>query len=115
MAATISWSYDLLAPDAQILFQRLSVFVGGFTTQAAQAVYSAAAEHVEIAWGLAALVDQSLVRRTDSDTDLRFTMLETIREYAAGQLAAKAEKTSARNAHAAYFLTLAEEATALSH
>jgi DNA-binding CsgD family transcriptional regulator len=110
MAATIAWSYDLLAPDAQMLFQRLSVFVGGFTNEAAQAVYSTTPEPLDIEQSLAALVDQSLVWRTDSGEDLRFTMLETIREYAWGQLMASVENTRARDAHAAYFQALAEEA-----
>ena len=110
-AATIAWSYDLLAPDAQDLLRRLSVFAGGFTREAIQAVASSSTpDSLVVEAILAALVDQSLVRRTDSDADLRFTMLETIREYAASQLAASADKTSARNAHAAYFLALVEEA-----
>ena len=110
MAATIAWSYDLLAPDAQALLRRLSVFVGGFTSDAVQAAFSAAPELLEVESSLAALVDQSLVRRIDSDDDPRFAMLETIRVYAWGQLTASAEITRARNAHAAYFLALAEEA-----
>ena len=56
------------------------------------------------------MVDQNLVRWTDSDDTSRFTILETIREYASGQLTVSAEKTRAHDAHAAYFLALAEEA-----
>jgi predicted ATPase/DNA-binding CsgD family transcriptional regulator len=111
MAATIAWSYDLLTPDAQDLLRRLSVFVGGFTREAAQAVAATEArEPLDVETSLATLVDQNLVRWTDSDEDARFTMLETIREYAWGQLMASTAKTRASDAHAAYFLALAEEA-----
>jgi non-specific serine/threonine protein kinase len=111
MAATIAWSYDLLTPDAQDVLRRLSVFVGGFTLEAAEAVATPEArESIEIETSLATLVDQNLVRWTSSDNASRFTMLETIREYAWGQLTASAEKTRARDAHATYFLALAEEA-----
>jgi non-specific serine/threonine protein kinase len=111
MAATIAWSYDLLTPDAQDLLRRLAVFAGGFTREAVQAVTAPGARELpETETSLATLVDQNLVRWTDSDDNSRFTMLETIREYAWGQLAVSAEKTRARDAHAAYFLALAEEA-----
>jgi non-specific serine/threonine protein kinase len=110
MAATIAWSYELLTPDAQDLLRRLSVFVGGFTREAVQRVATRKARGpLEIEASLATLVDQSLVRWADGDDTSRFTMLETIREYAWGQLMASVEKTSARDAHAAYFLALAEE------
>ncbi len=111
MAATIAWSYDLLTPNVQDLLRRLSVFVGGFTREAVQAIAaSTVREPVEIEASLATLVDQNLVRWTDGDDTSRFMMLETIREYAWGQLTASAERTAARDAHAAYFLALAEEA-----
>jgi DNA-binding CsgD family transcriptional regulator/tetratricopeptide (TPR) repeat protein len=111
MAATIAWSYDLLTPEAQHRLRQLSVFVGGFTREAVQAVAALEARGVvDIEDSLAALVDKSLVQWTDNGNLSRFTMLETIREYAWGQLTASAEKTRARNAHAAYFLALAEEA-----
>ncbi|MCD6057315.1 MAG: hypothetical protein K0R44_454 [Thermomicrobiales bacterium] len=111
MVATIAWSYDLLTPDAQDLLRRLSVFVGGFTREAVQTVATLEARGpLEIEASLATLVDQSLVRWADRDDTSRFTILETIREYASGQLTVSVEKTRAYDAHAAYFLALAEEA-----
>jgi predicted ATPase len=110
MAATIAWSYDLLTPDAQDLLRRLSVFLGGFTWEAVQAVAGLEArEFIDIDARLTTLVDQHLVRWTGSDENSRFMILETIREYAWGQLTVSAGKTRARDAHAAYFLSLAEE------
>jgi predicted ATPase/DNA-binding CsgD family transcriptional regulator len=111
MAATIAWSYDLLTPEARDLLRRLSVFVGGFTKEGVQAVAAPEArEPFEIELSLATLVDQNLVRWTDTGYRSRFTTLETIREYAWGQLTVSAERNRTRNAHASYFLDLAEEA-----
>jgi non-specific serine/threonine protein kinase len=111
MAATIAWSYDLLTPEVQDLLRRLSVFVGGFTGEAVQAVAaSEPPEPLQIEASLATLVDQNLVRWTDSTDNSRFSMLETIREYAWGQLLASSEQSHARDPHAAYFLAMAEEA-----
>ncbi|MCQ6468433.1 hypothetical protein NPN14_24715, partial [Vibrio parahaemolyticus] len=82
MAATIAWSYDLLAADAQMLFRRLAVFSGGFTLEAARAI-AAPMEHGQrdVMTVLEALVEGSLVRRVDGAGEPRFTMLETIREF----------------------------------
>ena len=111
MAATIAWSYDLLDSECA---RPPSASFGLCRRLHAEAVQAIAAstvrEPVEIEASLAALVDQNLVRWTDGDDTSRFTMLETIREYAWGQLTASAERTAARDAHAAYFLALAEEA-----
>jgi predicted ATPase/DNA-binding CsgD family transcriptional regulator/DNA-binding XRE family transcriptional regulator len=108
----IAWSYDLLAPDAQTLFRRLAVFTGGLTLEAAQAVAATSAPEPEVAEGLAALVDASLVGRTgdETDTEPRFSMLETVREFGLEALAASGEEARVRAAHAAYYLDLAEHA-----
>ena len=108
MTATIQWSCDLLAPEAQALFRRLSVFAGGWTLAAAQAVTGAAAGGLAGPEGLAALVDHSLVRRVDSAPELRFTMLETIRAGGLAQLAASGEAPAVRRAHAAWVVSLVE-------
>jgi predicted ATPase len=100
LRATIEWSYDLLAPEAQALFGRLSAFAGGCTSEAAEVVCDADLESLE------SLVDKSLLRRTDD----RFWMLETIREYAAEQLERSRERPEVERRHAEYFLALAEEA-----
>lgn len=100
LRATIAWSYELLMPDEQRLFARLSVFRGGWTVEAAEAVCSA---DIDI---LASLVDKSLVRHADD----RFTLLETIREFAVECLETSGEAGEVRDRHARFFLALAEEA-----
>jgi len=107
---TIAWSYDLLTEAEQILFRRLGVFVGGCTVEAAEAV-CVKPTHVEmdVLDGLAALVNQSLLRQTEGlPSEPRFTVLETIREYALERLQASGEAETVRRNHAAYYLALAE-------
>jgi len=117
---TIAWSYDLLEEGEQQLFRRLSVFAGGFTLEAAQAicVFEAfgtsspeQADEGVVLEQLAQLLDKSLVQaQQGTGGDPRFTMLETIREYATEQLAASGEEATVQERHAHYFLRLAEEA-----
>jgi predicted ATPase len=109
---TIAWSYDLLSPPEQALFQRLAVFAGGCTLAGAEAVCGAGAgDGVTLLDGLAALVDQSLLVQTaTADGEPRFSMLETIREFALEQLEATGDGERARERHAAYCLGLAHEA-----
>jgi predicted ATPase len=97
LRATIAWSYDLLAPDEQALLARISVFVGGWTLEAAEAVCGAELD------GLVALLDKSLIRRSGE----RYWMLETIREFAVEQAA---DTTALAERHLRWFLALAEEA-----
>ncbi|MGH2613707.1 MAG: ATP-binding protein [Thermomicrobiales bacterium] len=112
LRAAIEWSHDLLRPDDQALFARLAVFVGGCTLEAAEAVCADVGEHtLAVLDGLESLVLKSLVRQDgDADGTLRFTMLETIREYGLERLEATGEVGAVRRAHAAYFLALSEEA-----
>lgn len=106
MRQTIAWSDELLDPTVRDLFHRLSVFVGGFTLEAAEAVACD-----DALGGVVALVDRSLVRRIDTvDGEPRFVMLETIREYGTEQLVVHGEDAAVRSAHAAYYLALAEAA-----
>jgi non-specific serine/threonine protein kinase len=108
MAATIAWSYDLLAPDAQALFRHLSVFTGGWSLEAVQAV--ARVTNASLLWhgALTTLVDQSLVQRVEPATEPRFTMLETLRAYGLERLAQSDEAPAARQAHADWVVTLVE-------
>ena len=100
---TIAWSHDLLAPEEQVLFRRLSVFVGGWTLAGAEAMAALDAEApLDALTVLSALVDQSLVVErpwpgilTDEP---RFGMLETIREFAGEQLAASADADQVEHA-----------------
>jgi predicted ATPase len=109
MRVTIAWSYDLLDSVEQMLFRRLSVFVGGFSLEAAESVARVFADSpVDVLDGLASLVEKSLLRQAVLTGDPRFAMLETIRDYGLEQLAIADEDATAREAHAAYFLTFAE-------
>jgi tetratricopeptide (TPR) repeat protein len=109
---TIDWSYGFLSSPQQTLFRRLSVFNGGFTPESAEAVCNARAGlDIEVLDGISSLLDHSLVQRVDSQRDeVRFTMLETVREYAFERLLQSGEEEFTRKAHAAYCLVLAEEA-----
>ncbi len=112
LSGTIGWSYDLLSQAEQRLFRRLGVFVGGWTLAAAEAVMPAAppdgAGRFDVLEGLTSLVDKSLVQPREAEDEARFTMLETIREYALERLAECGELSAARQQHAHFFLTLAE-------
>jgi predicted ATPase len=99
LRATIEWSYELLDRREKELLARLSVFVGGWSLDAAEAVCDAELQT------LASLVDKSLVRERDG----RFSMLETIREFALERLAEIDPSGEAHRRHAAYFLAAAEE------
>jgi len=110
---TIAWSYDLLTAAQQRLFRCLSVFVGGCTIEAAIAVYDTTVDpNADVLEGLTALLDQNLLlQKEGADGEPRFTMLETIREYAIEQLAASGEAEALQLQHATYFLALAKTAT----
>ncbi|HXG87531.1 MAG TPA: ECF-type sigma factor [Vicinamibacterales bacterium] len=112
MRATIAWSYDLLSDDAQMLWRRLSVFVGGFTLASAEAVCSDInGVTIAVLDALESLVDESLVQRKDiGDGTYRFLMLETIREYGLERLAASGETAQLRRQHAMFCVDLAEDA-----
>ena len=107
---TIQWSYHLLDEREKILFARLGAFVGGCTLEAAEAVCNADnALPLDVVDGIAALVDQSLLRQDEGPGGTpRFVMLETIREYALERLEQRGEVEAVRRWHAEYFLALAE-------
>ncbi len=108
----IAWSYDLLPADAQAIFRRLSVFVGGCTLHAAEEVCDTSkGRRARILDGVGVLVEQSLLRSEEGiEGDGRLGMLETLREYAQERLAASGEEEATRRAHVAYYLVLAETA-----
>jgi predicted ATPase/DNA-binding CsgD family transcriptional regulator len=111
---TIDWSYQLLDADEQRLFRRLSVFVGGCTLQAIEAICAALDTQpptLSVLDGVASLIDKSLLWQTEQEAEEpRFVMLETIREYGREALAAAGEAEVTHQAHVAYYLALAEAA-----
>ena len=113
LRAMVDWSWELLNPDERMVLARLSVFAGGFGLAGAEAV--AADQRVpapEVAGHLGALVDKSLVQFDRTGTGPgRYRLLETVRQYAAGQLDARGPAPgTARVAHREYYLALAEAA-----
>jgi non-specific serine/threonine protein kinase len=117
MRATIAWSYELLLPAEQALFRRLAVFAGGWTLEAAEQVcLEAEASQLDILEGLSSLLDKSLLNQEHENRgETRFRMLNVLREFGLEQLDAEEEGTATREAHAAYYLALAEEANSQLH
>jgi tetratricopeptide (TPR) repeat protein len=112
---TIEWSYELLDPLERTVFARLAVFTGGWTLSVAETVCPDEANpHLDVFEGLAALVEKSLVEPIDGeDDDPRFTMLETIREFAVECLEESGEAEAARARHADHYVRLAASAQLL--
>jgi predicted ATPase len=113
LRALIDWSYDLLSAQEQIVFDRLSVFAGGWTLDAAEAVASGGAvADWQVLDLLAALVGKSLVQAEGSHGSTRYRLLETVRHYAAERLAQRAgpDLRDARVAHRDHYLSLVETA-----
>ncbi len=108
---TIDWSHGLLNESEQKLFRRFSVFAGGCTLEAAEAVCNTGRDlGIDVFDGLASLVDKNLAQRMDLPAaEARFNMLETVREYAIERLVSSGEEAATHRAHAAYCLVLAEE------
>ena len=108
---TLQWSYDLLTQEEQRLFRWLSIFVGGCTLEAAEAVCQAGSEQVSVLEGVASLLDKSLVQQTEREGEApRLVLLETLREFGLECLERQGEMEAARRAHAHYYLALAEQA-----
>jgi predicted ATPase/DNA-binding SARP family transcriptional activator/TolA-binding protein len=132
LRATIAWSHDLLTPEEQDLFARLSVFAGGFTAEAVELLVDARrgthwssatrdSSPSRLAPGgtpayrtlelVTSLVEQSLLRQTvTASGDARLSMLETIHEFARERLEFRGDADAARGRHAALFLAFAEQA-----
>ena len=107
LRATIDWSYRLLDEPAAHVFRSLSVFAGGATLEAVEAV---ADEGTDVPAALHALLDSSLVAHEAPGGEPRFGMLETIREFAAGELRDADEEETARSRHLDHFVAFAEAA-----
>ncbi|MQA99677.1 MAG: tetratricopeptide repeat protein [Actinobacteria bacterium] len=108
LRGTIDWSYELLDERERDFFRALAVFDGGATLEAIVAVIGSEADAID---ALTSLVNHSLVRRVEiSGGDHRFTMLQTIRDYALELLEKDPELPTLRERHAAYYLDMLDRA-----
>ena len=111
LQAAIGWSYDLLSSTERTIFQRLSVFINGWTLAAAAAICSDAnIESEDTLNVIAHLTNKSLVIMEKTQIGMRYRMLETIRQYADEKLIESGEIDERRDRHLDYFLRLAETA-----
>ena len=108
LSATIVWSYRLLEPDEQRLFLAISLFPGGCTLEALQAVVEVNASVAEVT---ASLLDKSLVQQHEGkDQRVRYAMLQTLRDYALEQLTTNGTLEALRQSQAEYYVTLVKTA-----
>jgi predicted ATPase/class 3 adenylate cyclase len=111
LRAAIDWSYELLDDSERTLLDRLSVFAGGFTLEAAEAVASGdGIDRDDVFDLLASLVARSLVEAEAAGTETRYRLLEIIRQYAQERLERAGETGRAHDAHARYFAAFGEAA-----
>jgi predicted ATPase/class 3 adenylate cyclase len=109
LRGTIDWSYQLLDEPQRRLFARLSAFAGGGTLPAIEAICNPGQDlGVETLEGLAALLDHSLIRREEFPEGSRFSMLETIREFAAERLRTEFDLEETEGGHAEFFAAFVE-------
>jgi predicted ATPase len=107
MRNTIAWSYDLLSPAQQALFRHLAVFAGGSSLEMVETVCGG--DEFDVLEGLSVLVDHSMLGQVEqADGSGRFTMLETIREYAFDQLERSGEAAEVQGRHARACLAFVE-------
>ena len=113
LRAAIDWSYELLSEGEQLVLTRLSIFAGGFSLEAAEAVTrGGAVETDEVFEHLATLVARSLVVADTEGVDTRYRLLETIRQYAQEHLDTSGDGDRLRAEHAAYYAGFSETAIA---
>jgi len=110
LCSTLQWSYDLLSQGEQWLFRLLSVFVGGCMLETVEAMYRTLLDGATaVLDGVQRLLDSNLIFESKHpDGEMRLLMLETIREYGQACLASSGEAEATRQAHAEYYLALAE-------
>ena len=109
----IRWSYNLLSAEEQKLFAYLSVFLGGFTLEAVEAMFWQTLTGQSVSDLVASLLDKSLLQRAlehEARAEPRYTMLVTIQEFARERLLEMGEATEIRDRHLTYFCELAEQA-----
>jgi predicted ATPase/class 3 adenylate cyclase len=111
LRALIDWSYELLHEPEQRLLQRLSVFAGGWTLEAAEAVCACeGVDKGDVFDLLSSLSDKSLVTGEQTEGHTRYGLLETVLEYAREKLTESGGEQAIRQRHRDYFLSLAQEA-----
>jgi predicted ATPase/class 3 adenylate cyclase len=116
LRGAMNWSYDLLSETERVLLRRLSVFAGGWTLEAAESVCAGeSVEATEILDLLTSLVDKSLVLAETQHREVRYRLLETVRQYSRDRLEESGEARQARSRHLDWHLRSAEEAAPLLH
>ena len=109
LRAAIEWSYDLLSGEEKTMLQRLSVFAGGCNLEAAEEVTSGEGiDRLDVLELVAGLAAKSLVVVEESNTDTRYLLLDSIREYAATELIESGAETHRRDRHAAWCRQIAD-------
>ena len=112
LRALVDWSYDLLSPDERTVLDTLAVFSGGFTLEAGESVCTAdRMRETTVLDAVEHLVAKSLVIAEQVETETRYRLLETIRQYAGEKLVASGESDAVRRRHCAFFLELAQRAS----
>ncbi|WP_246752895.1 winged helix-turn-helix domain-containing protein [Sinorhizobium sp. BG8] len=113
LAATLDWSYGLLAEPERALLRRLSIFAGAFSLESACAVaVDKGRARSECIHGVASLVAKSLVSTERGELGTHYRLLDTTRRYALGKLADSGERDGMRRRHAEHLLELAKRAEA---
>jgi predicted ATPase len=108
LAATLTWSHDLLADEERVLFRRLGVFAGSFTLEAVEGVCADDLGPARALAALGRLVDTSLVLAEAHGDTTRYRLLETVRQYATERLRAAGEESTIRNQHCDWYVAFAE-------
>jgi predicted ATPase/class 3 adenylate cyclase len=110
LRATMDWSYDLLSKEERAALRRLAVFVGGWTLEAAEAICGGDVAAADVLDLLTRLVQRSLVAPEEQTREIRYKMLETVRQYAREKLQESGEEAAIRDRHSQWYLALAQRA-----
>ena len=111
LEAAIEWSHDLLSETEQVCFRRMAVFAGGCTIDAVEAVCPDDALPLDVVFEtVTALIDRSLLTTEERSGSMRYSMLESIHQYALGRLAAAGEAAALHRRHMSWLLDFAGQA-----